>query len=368
MLRGSRAAWLVVILAAPLLALAERGFERSSARLWSASGGARWIWAEPTGTLTDASFFVFRDFELSAFPGRARIHCQADESYFLYLNGQLLGAGRVRDNRGLDTYEVGYRLEPGVNRILVELRSSRGEGGLLLQLDIEGEDPQAIETDESWWVSRDYVPELLESGAELARTEAPAVSLSAPPVGRWGLPEVGQARSEFADVVALGAQLHAPRARSERTGDAWRGLAPPDVSSPPLGSTVTFDWGREVTGYANIVFGRKEGASALVFGGLEPPDPESDRPIAYLVNPAGRKSWSDTEPRTFRYLTVVATAEMVGARVLPLEPTYAASVLQGASKRPGVFGLGPLKLRAPLENEIRSELERLASIAEGEGV
>lgn len=363
-LGGSRTVWAALLLALPVLALAERGFRGAYTRLWAPTASAKWIWAARAEGVGGTSFFIFRDFELSGFPGRARISCRADEEYFLYLNGTLVGAGSYRDGQPLSSYEVGYLLEPGLNRIAAELRSGRGVGGFLLDLRVEGEERLRLGSDESWSVTRTYSADLLSPGASVTESE-PVHVWSTPPVGRWGVPRIEGTTLGFSDLVAAERARHAPRAMSGRTGDRWRRLAPPDVSSPPLGSSVTFDWGREVIGYANVVFGRKEGAKALVFAGSERADPAVDRPVSYLINPPGRKSWSDTRPRRFRYLTVVATAEMVGARVLPLVPEYAKGALEAAEPHDGVFGLEPLRLRPPVEDEIRRELERLASVAPG---
>lgn len=366
-LLGSSRAWLLLVLALAILALAERGLHRAYAAFGPPTAAAKWIWAEPVDGAAGVSFFVFRDFELAGFPGRARISCRADEAYFLYVNGELVGADSYRDGEPLATYEVGYLLEPGTNRVAAELRSGRGVGGFLLHLRVEGAEPLRLVSDESWSVARTYSAELLAPAGSVAEVEAPRV-WSTPPVGRWGLPRVEGATPGFAERVAVDGGIHAPRAKSGVSQERWRKLAPPDVSSPPLGHTVTFDWGEEVVGYANIVFGRKEGAKALVFAGLEPPDPAVERPAAYLLNLPGRKSWSDSTPRRFRYLTVVATAEMVGARVLPVVEKHAESALRATAPHGGVFGLEPIGLRPPVEDEIRSELERLASVAAGEGV
>lgn len=366
-LSGSRKLWVALLVALPLVAVAERGFRGAYARLWAPTGEARWIWAEPGETEGGISFFAYRDFELDGYPGRARVSIRADEEYLLYLNGQLVGVGCYRDGDPLATYEVGYLLEPGVNRVAAELRSGRGVGGFLLDLRIEGEEVVRVGSDESWWVARSYSDDLLEPGGAVVEPE-PVRAWSTPPVGRWGLPRADGTALAFADMVAVERAQHAPRALSGRTQGRWQALDEPDVSSPPLGFTVTFDFGRVVVGYPNVVFGRKEGAKALIFADVELPDPEVDQPVSYLLNPYGRKSWSDTRPLRFRYLTVVATAEMVGARVLPVRPAYVEQALAAAKPRGGVFGLQPLHLRPPVEYEIRSELERLTSVSSGEGV
>lgn len=366
-LAGSRRTWWLLVLALALLALAERGVTAYRNGAGSPTGEARWIWAAADETPGARAFFAFRDFELEGYPGRARLSCRGDEEYFVYLNGTLVAADRDRDGETLPTYEVGYLLEPGVNRLAVELRSGRGRGGFLLDLVVDGPDPLRLGSDASWQVVRSYHDDLLTPGEPIEGVES-AIVRSAPAAGRWGSPRAGRSRLPFFDRVRTGEGRHAPWALSDRTGGSWRGLAPPSVSSPPLGRVVTFNWGREVVGYANVVFGRKEGARALVFAGTEPPDIESDRPVAYLLAAPGRKSWSDTRPRRFRYLTVVATAEMVGARVLELAPELSRSALSAAAPPDGVFGLESLKLRPPVEHEIRRELESLASVAAGEGV
>ncbi len=360
--------WALLVLGVVLLAGAERGVRALSAGPWSPTGSARWIWAvTPEEAPAGTAFFVYRDFDLEGYAGRAQLSFRGDEEAFVYLNGTLLAAETLRDHGELSTYEVGFLLEPGANRIAAELRSGRGAGGFLLDLVVEGPHPTRVGTDLDWWVSRTYVDGLLVAGEPVPGAE-PVEVRSRPDSGRGERPRAGGARRIFGDLVTAEEARHARWAQSERTADGWRPLGVPTVSSPPLGRTVTFDFGREMTGYANVVFGRKEGARALVFVGQEPPDPEADRPAAFLMNPIGRKSWSDARPRSFRYLTVVATAEMVGARVLPVVPRLAQSALTTAAPAEGVFGLESLGLRPPVENEIRSELERLASVAAGEGV
>lgn len=372
-LAGSRRTWWLLVLVLTTAAIAERGLRSVVSGARSPTGGARWIWAastEPSPDETPSSgnvFFAFRDFELAGYPGRGRLSCRGDEEAFVYLNGALVDVSRFRDGEALSTYEVGYLLQPGVNRIAVELRSIRGGGGFLLDLEVEGRSPIRIGSDDQWQVARAYLDDLLVPGTAIEGAER-AIAGAAPPVGRWGFLERAGASLPFIDRISPSEGRHAHWALSDRTAGAWRGLAPPNVSSPPLGSLVTFDFGREVVGYANVVFGRKEGARGLVFAGAEPPDSEADRPVAYLLNSPGRKSWSDTRPRRFRYLTVAATAEMVGARVLAVVPELARSALAAAAPAEGVFGLEPLNLRTPIENEIRSELERLAGIAAGEDV
>jgi len=355
--------WLLLVLLLAL-ALAERGFRSLYSERWSPTGSAQWIWASSENPDAGVAFFAVRDFELAGYPGRARVSVIADEEYFLYVNGTLLGSARYYDGASLDTYEVGFLLRPGLNRVAAELRSSRGLGGFLLELEVEGKEALRIGTDASWKIARAFNDDLLTAGGALQEPEAAEV-WAQPPVGRWGYVRRGNPTPLFSEVVVARGARHARRAVPENGGGRWRELDPPDHSSPPLGRRVTFDWGREVVGYPNVVFGRKWEGRGMVFAGLEPPDPQVDRPVTYLLKPPGRKSWSDSRPRTFRYLTVIATQEMVGARVLPLVPELAASAMARAAAPPGVFGIEPPGLRPPIEDEIRSELESLASVPGG---
>lgn len=358
--------FLVVLAAAPLLALAEGGIRRLYARWLAPTGDARWIWIDRGEANEEGGvdFFAVRDVELAGYPARARIACQADEEYFLYLNGTLVGSGRHRDGRPLDAYEVGYLLEPGSNRIALELRSGRGEGGLLFDLRLEGDESRRLGSDADWRIVRGYSDEMLLPGEPLPDSEEPLV-LGRPPVGRWDLPRIDAATPVFGDLLLDPAGRHAPWAH---TGGRIVSVTPPDWSSPPLGRRVTFDWGREFEGYLNLVFALKGGARALVFVGTTLPDPEHDPPAASLLNPPGRRSWSDSRPRRFRYVTVIATDELAGARVYPLAPELAAGLLAEAEAPQGVFGLEPLPLRPPVEKEIRREIEGLPGVSPGQGL
>ncbi len=123
-----------------------------------------------------------------------------------------------------------------------------------------------------------------------------------------------------------------------------------------------------MAGYLNLVFPRTAAARGLVYFGDSPVAPESRPPDAYLIHAPGRRSWADAEPRRFRYVTVWSTSEVSGARVFPVDEELAEIADRAAELERGVFGLEPLRLRPPVEHEIRSELESVASLPGGQGI
>jgi hypothetical protein len=130
---------------------------------------------------------------------------------------------------------------------------------------------------------------------------------------------------------------------------------------------VTFDWGKEVTGYLGFRFQQGTKPVGLVFVGDQPPNPEGQRADAYLIALQGRRSWTDTEPRAFRYVTLVGAASVIGAQVFPSDPGASAALIPDRARLRGVFGIETPPLRPPLENKIWSELESVAGVAVGKG-
>ncbi len=362
--RPGRTAILLVVGVA-LLAAGERGLRVLRRQAGSQTGSALWIWAPgaPPGD-GGLTFFAVRDFELDRPPDAARLLAAVDEEGIVFLNGTQVGSTRFWDGGSLAAWEVGSLLRRGRNRLTVEARSGRGAGGLLVSLRPtpgEGESAAAAGSGRSWRVYRDFDPALLDPEAELDEGE-PARVWAAPPTGRWGLPPVGETRPLLEDLLA-GPPLVAGRATVRPRGGGEPRPLGKRARRP--GAAITFDWGREVTGYLVIAQAGVRGARALVWTGTRPPsrDPLGrEKPTTYVVNPPGRRWWLDTVPRTFRYVTVVGIGGFSGAKVFPVDGGGAAGPV--ATNRgevaTGVLGLEPPPLRAPVEDEIRRELERLA--------
>ena len=367
----TRSTWLrislLLLLGVLLLAAATRLVSAVSARVAMPTGGAEWIWVERSRTdRSPAAFYAVRDFFLDEAPGRARLLILADPEYVLTLNGRRVGSGQYQPGgpARLDAYEVGDLLVAGGNRLLVELRSDRGAGGLLAALQ-DGDGRTLVRTDGDWRiVARHHfglIRGLLPVGPDDDLESLPAFSWGTPPTGRWGRPEVGPVLPRLTELTQ-GAPLPAKRLPS-------RPIAGLPATSARF--VALFDWGREVTGYLTLQMPVGEGLrKALLFTGDLPPDPLRERPAGAVLAMTGRRSWTDAQPRRFRYVLVIGDRP-ASARVLPMDPKWIAGGIApiaekaaegGGRKVEGVFGLEPPPLRTPVQDEIWRELQRVPRV------
>jgi hypothetical protein len=336
------------------------------------SGRAQWIWAAPDRHgVTPLAFQAARDFVLTSPPAEARVGLLADEEYVLYVNGVRVGGGRYRLGAGLDSYEVAPLLRAGANRLLLELRSARRVGGLLLRL--QGGDGLQIVSGPEWRILLRHRERHLDPAKRLEEARPPRV-WGGPPIGRWRLPEAGPLLPLHGDLLLGGERLWPERVR---VGGAWRAarewqparrLRP---SSPSLGRAVTFDWGREVTGYLGLFFGTRQWPKALLYFGCDAPSDGRAAPDDHALGARGRLLWSAALPRRFHCVTVVAPDGVRGAFALPVDARRAAPLLAAgaaAAEPPeGVFGLDdPPPLVTPVEHEIRREFEGLPGLVGGQ--
>lgn len=366
----TRSTWLrislLLVAGVLLLALGSRIVSAVAARMTTPTGGAQWIWMERSRTdLRPAAFYAVRDFFLDEAPARARLLILADPEYVLTLNGKRIGAGRYQlgGPARLDVYELGDLLVAGGNRLLVELRSDRGAGGLLAVLQ-DGAGRTLVRTDGDWRIVQRHnfglIRGLVPLGPDDDMDSLPVFTWGPPPTGRWGRPEVGPELPRLAELMRS-----APVAASRLPSQPVPGL--PATSAKHV---ALFDWGREVTGYLALQMPAGEGLKkAILFTGEKPPDPLRDRPAGAVLAMNGRRSWMDAQARRFRYALVISDrpAGAVTARVLPVDPKLAAgrilaSVTGGGRKLEGVFGLEPPPLRTPMQDEIWRELERVPRV------
>jgi hypothetical protein len=327
---------------------------------------AAWIWSpEAEPGKAPVTFLAIHDFHLAYPATAARLLVQGDEEAHVYLNGEPIALYRYLESDALASIEVARFLLPGENRIAVELRSSQGMGGLLLALEVTGREHLWFGTDASWRIVRELGEQTLVAGTPLPEAE-PARVLSLPPAGRWGRPVAGPEQPPLRGLLLRADGMPPHRARSEIL-TRWTTVGAADWETPPVGRRVVFDWGQEVTGYLNFSFSLTRGAKGLYFAGRGPKDPDRAVPTGWLEKLDGTRTWTATEPRSFRYVTVVSTTPLNGARVFLADPSQpAVRIAEGPVK--GVFGLEPVPLATPAEDEIRGELESLEGLAGGEGL
>jgi hypothetical protein len=337
---------MVLVLAATLaLAAGTRVLAEARAVLFLPTGDAQWIWARlPRDDSTPLAFYSVRDFTLDAVPAGGRLLVLADEEYVVHLNGRRVGSGIYSPGASLDAYDVAPLLRAGGNRILVELRSSRGWGGLLARLE-DGAGQGIVTTGEEWRIFRRHQPGLLRGLLVLGPedgSEAPFL-WGRPPVGRWGLPLPGPDRPWPASpplAAAFGAALAVPP-------------VPAAARSEDQGRTI-FHWGREVEGYLALTLAPRE---EVAVGLLRTEDGVEAR--SPVLVPPGAREWTDALPRRFHEAEVQGIPGVLEAQVLPL-PGGASPL---PPPPPGVLGLAPPPLRTPVEEKVRREIERVLGVA-----
>ncbi|MBW8873469.1 MAG: hypothetical protein JF614_00760 [Acidobacteria bacterium] len=346
---------LIVTLVILILALAARGLPGARARATLATKDAQWIWKDVNwDDHQPTAFYVLRDFDVAAPPAEARLLITADEEYVLTLNGRTIGAGAFHPGAILDVYEVGPLLLPGANRLMVELRSSRGAGGLLASL-VDGAGRSLVGTDDRWRIFPKY--ELgLERGWLPLTGGAPVYCWGYPPMGRWGRPRPGPVKPLFGGLGELDflSKAAVPAASSFPLPPVL-----PVATGRPPGSPVLYDWGREVTGYLSVEVppSAKLGV-ALLFTGDQPPDPLRSEPGGSILVVPGRHQWMDARPRRFRYAVILGLVPPASLSMLPA-PVPPVPVRE----EKGVFGIEPPPLRTPVEDEVWGKLQRLSGVA-----
>ena len=343
--------WLAACLVTVLLALMTHALPAIRARSLP-TGAAQWIW-KPLDNLdhNPTAFYAIRDFDLDSPPDRARLLVTADEEYVLILNGKRIGAGAFEPGAPLDVYEVGPLLLPGGNRLMLELRSGRGAGGLLASLTDEATGRQIVGTGEDWRIFPHHELGLVRGWLPLKGGQ-PAFRWGYPPIGRWGGQKAGSPRPLLGE--AVGPRLPAV---------AMRPLSLPaslgDGRSP--GSPILYDWGRTVEGFLNLELpAGKDQGPALLFTGEEPPDPLTARPTAAVLIMPGRRDWMDARPRRFRYALLVG---LEGPAAALVQPVQAGAVHVPRPLADRVFGFKGPPLRTPVEDEVWSKLQSFPGVA-----
>lgn len=340
------------------LALLAAALERASltvrAALAEPDGGASWIWAPGLERTPDpVAFYAVRDFEIEDLEGRtARIAIVADETYILYVNGRRVGSGGYRRGAPSDLYDVTADLQPGRNRLVVELMSGRGAGGLLARLDLDGHTLAATGAD--WRIFRRFEAGVLR-GWSLEDGE-PAEVWRRPPTGRWR-PAPPAARAVFPAEQLSGPRLRrAARARPLDDTQPWQELGSYERGLPPgLGQWTLFDWGEVVTGYVTLELAGAPYDAGLLHLGREIPDLK--KPADALIVPVpGSDLWIDAYPRSFRYAYVAGFDLRRPPAVQLADPEPGRLPEPAFGPHTGVFGLTPPGGMPLAEQDIRRRI------------
>jgi hypothetical protein len=352
-----RIAWVLAAAAVLALAALDHAARPVAGRRPSAAGAAAWIWsADPPADASPRAFYLVQDFEVEEVPPAARLLVLGDEEYVVHLNGFRVGAGRYAPGASLDRYEAGPLLTAGANRLVAEVRSGRGVGGLLLRLDGGEEGPTLAATDGTWRVFRRGHPGLAGGWLPLAAGEPPRV-WGAPPVGRWGRPRPGPVRPLFPPIDR-------PLVREEaRPMDLPAGEKPPqqggaaaEIRERARGDRVLFDFGRPVRGYLGLGFAAGAPQPAVFCVGLTPPARCGLGADGSVLAPPDARDWEDSAVRRLRYLEVVGLAAEVRAWLVPVPDASAGALAGPAASRRGVLGLEPPPRPTPVERDVARRL------------
>lgn len=324
--------------------------------------GARWIWAHHAGrTGMPRTFYAARDFELPEGVERAWLSIAADEAYVLWVNGRAVGSGSWNEGppshgKAADLYELSDWLERGRNRLVVELRSSSGAGGLLATLRLGDRDRPTLATDGDWRIFRSAEPRLLRGLASMEELggEQPKI-WQWPPTGRWRLDRVA-ARPDLRPEDPLHARPFCPRRlRFPGAGALWSDLpASLACAVPSVSDLNLWDFGETVEGVLEMGLdpGQEPLPALLHFFAEEPGDGlHLRRPEVILQAAPGAWSWRDSAVRRFRYLAVIGAHPEGFLRVLPASAEQQKAYAPPAPPQ-GVFGLPAPQGSTPLERSI----------------
>ncbi len=143
------------------------------------TGSARWIWY--TREIPEPArlrFRAWKEFPIEGPPpASARLLFFADREWSLEVNGAAVSRGSQKPGDALARIDVARFLRSGTNRLSVEVESSNGVGGLLLEFELPG--GRALVTDGSWRVERLW---------PASEGERAAVVWGRPPMYPWRYP------------------------------------------------------------------------------------------------------------------------------------------------------------------------------------
>lgn len=361
-----------------LAGAAESGLAVWRAKAFEPSRGARWIWVQGAARAGNPlTVYAARDFELPEGVEKAWLSLAADESYVLWVNGQAVGSGSWQDGKGsavgpeagqaADLYEISDWLERGRNRLVVELRSASGAGGLLATLRLGRQDRPTLLSDDGWRIFRRADPRLLGLLAPLEDLGGEPPKLwQWPPTGRWRL-EGLRSRPDLAPPDPLFGKARCPRALSfPGPGAVWTPLDDlPGCGLPRVSDHSLWDFGETVEGLLEMGLDPTEEPQPALLHFLDdkPTDLEKLRPAVILQPAPGASLWRDVAVRRFRYLALIGAMPKDFLRLQPVSPEQQAAYRPPAPPR-GVFGLAPPTGPSALESAVWQRYQANPSAAE----
>lgn len=332
---------------------------------------ASWIWlADSEESAGPVGFYAVRDFDLEKVPTESTLITATDEEALVFLNSVPVGGTRYGDGGTLKSYDVSDVVQVGRNRLVVEARSVRGVGGLLMRFTATGpEERVEIVTDEDWRVFRQSEDALFDVEVALPEGEVPHV-WGPVPAGRWEFSSGLQAMPTIAELRTTDKAIFAQRFRLWVVPRRWQDLGKTDRSSPTLGNWVTFDFGQERTAYLALRFPAQVGPESrplgLLYLGSKPGIENRSRADAHVVAMPGQRVWLAARPQRFRYATFVGLVPVSGADTYPVDEAWAEQIWPIGEQPVGPFGLPAAQLGPSLEDVVWSKLHQLPGFAVGE--
>ncbi len=363
----SRSAW--VAAAAVVFALAGVELRHRTPLFGAAADAPIWIWRNhDLRHVQAAGFYAVKEFDLVEVPLQAEARILGDGEYLLLVNGARIGSNRYTSAAPIDRYRVERFLVPGRNRLVVELRSPSGAGGLSFELSAAGH--QLVRSDASWTIYETHWRGLT-GDRPMPPGERP-MQLGRSPLGRWGRPAPGPERPAFESALAAAEPIAAEHYRVWPGDGSWQRTAHRSRRPPSMGALVEFDFGIQRTGYLQLAFREGSGRRAA--------DPSAAVLLAFGDEPIGEPPWSattlfhpipgdglyqDSTVRKFRYVAVAGLPGVFSGEVLATtEASFPALAPPPESAR-GILGVRPPPSSAPVEHEVWRELKRASGRAVG---
>ncbi|HCE45809.1 MAG TPA: hypothetical protein DET40_19875 [Lentisphaeria bacterium] len=280
--------------------------------------GVPWLWSSSFVEPNTYAWFT-RSFEINTMPDSAPFAISANKSYKLYVNGDFILMGPMREEKPyfyFDALDISPLLHVGQNNIAILAHSQSGSGekgiqsssGLTFQGELVWKDKTLDLTNHTSWIcrrSRRYSPESHKLGSALGVGYSELFDFSEDESG-WHLGNFTGSRPAVAGCPP-GLTLSIPLERDMPffSGNTFEALSVTRKSDGLLA-----DFGQEVFGFVHLSFkSQKRSRFSISYSELLT-DGEVDFRKAgmdyrdQIIAPAGEFSWNSYEKRAMRYLFI----------------------------------------------------------------